>query len=57
MPSREVIRPYKRDKWHARRAEQSQLTGDQVNAGKSFAVDSGGKSKPSPRMDGEPTKS
>jgi len=57
MPSREVIRPYDCNKWHARRAKQSQLVGAQVDVGKSLAANRGSKSKLSPRMDGEQKKS
>jgi len=57
MPSREVIRPYDCNKWHARHAKQSQLVGAQVDVGKSLAANRGSKSKLSPRMDGEQKKS
>lgn len=57
MSSRQFIRPNKRDKWRARRAEQSQLGGDQVNIGKSFAAGCGSESKLSSRTDGEQKRS
>jgi hypothetical protein len=51
MRSREVIWPYDRNKWRARRAELSQLTGDHVNVGKPLAAGNGSNSRLSLRME------